>query len=189
MTILSKMKKLFRLFRYRKPIYGQIGTGNVFAPGVEMLDRARLGSYNYLGNGVIIGNASIGNYCSIAPNSLVGPANHGMDLFSTSQLIGKRLGYDLFGFEPAVLEDDVWIGANSVVLQGVTVGTGAVVGANSFVNRDVPPYAIVAGSPARFLGYRFNSSCAEKLIGTRWWEQKPEEAVLLVDRFMENGDE
>jgi hypothetical protein len=69
-----------------------------------------------------------------------------------------------------VIQDDVWIGASCIIRRGVTIGTGAVIGANSFVNQDVPPFAIMAGSPARNIGARFDDQTAAKILASKWWE-------------------
>ena len=66
--------------------------------------------------------------------------------------------------------NDVWIGMNSCILQGITIGDGVVIGAGSVVTKDVPPYAIVAGNPARILKYRFDSAMIEKLVSLKWWD-------------------
>lgn len=89
--------------------------------------------------------------------------------------------------------NDVWIGRNAVVRQGVIVGNGAIIGANSFVNKDVPPYAIVAGSPARVIRYRFPQPIRESLEELRWWDWIPpqgehlryDEPELFIKRFRE----
>lgn len=64
---------------------------------------------------------------------------------------------------------DVWIGSNSILLTGVTIGHGAIIGANSFVNKSIPPYAICGGSPIRILNYRFDQHIVSELLATKWW--------------------
>lgn len=64
---------------------------------------------------------------------------------------------------------DVWIGTNAIILSGVTIGTGAIVGAGSLVAKDVPPYAIVAGNPAKVLRFRFSDELIAKLLQSQWW--------------------
>ena len=72
--------------------------------------------------------------------------------------------------ETTTVGNDVWIGCNVVVLPGVTIGDGAVVAAGSIVTKDVPPYAIVAGSPARVLRYRWDEKTVERVAALRWWD-------------------
>lgn len=69
-----------------------------------------------------------------------------------------------------VIGNDVWIGVNACVLSGVRIGDGAVVGACSVVTRDVPPYAIVAGNPARLVRKRFDDETIEELLKIKWWD-------------------
>ena len=80
-----------------------------------------------------------------------------------------------------VIEDDVWIGSNSVILSGVKIGRGAVIGAGSIVTKNVPKYAIVAGNPAKVIKMRFNDEEISKLEKLKWWEWS-------YDRIKENAD-
>lgn len=64
----------------------------------------------------------------------------------------------------------MWLGANAVLLQGITIGDGAVIAAGSIVTKDVPPYAIVGGAPAKVIRYRFDSEIIEKLLELKWWD-------------------
>ena len=78
----------------------------------------------------------------------------------------------------------MWIAANCIIRQGVTIGDGAVVGAGSFVNKDVPPYAIVFGSPAKVHKYRFDQDIIDKLNESHYWEYEPKDAktLLIIER-------
>ncbi|MDD5303372.1 MAG: CatB-related O-acetyltransferase [Elusimicrobia bacterium] len=108
-------------------------------------------------NGGTIQSATIGRYCSIAQGVLIGPTEHDYTQFATSnRLVGPTP-------QPAapVIEDDVWIGANAVILRGVRISKGAVVAAGAIVTRDVPPYTIVAGTPAKAIKKRFPTEAAE----------------------------
>lgn len=94
------------------------------------------------------GTITIGNYVHTGVNVMIMAFNHG---FYTTDLPTKEQDY----FDaPIVIEDDVWIGAGSIILSGVTIGRGAIIAAGAVVNKDVPPYAIVGGIPAKILKYR-----------------------------------
>ena len=73
--------------------------------------------------------------------------------------------------ESNIIGNDVWIGANVVIMNEISVGDGAVIGAGSIVTKDVPPYAIVVGSPARIIRYRFEKEEIEFLLNFRWWDK------------------
>jgi len=108
---------------------------------------------------------SIGHFCSIADDVkfLLG-GNHAHDVVSTFPFQTKYFATLEAGSKgPVTVCDDVWIGFNSTILSGVTIGQGAVVAAGSLVTRDVPPYAIVGGNPAKVLKYRFEPAVIEKL--------------------------
>lgn len=76
---------------------------------------------------------------------------------------------------------DGWIAANCVIKQGVTIGDGAVIGAHSFANTDIPPYCIAFGVPAKIHNYRFDESIIEKLNNSRYWNESPERAREILD--------
>ena len=125
-------------------------------------------------------NTTIGRYCSIASGVRAMNRNHPMDHRSTHALFfNPRLGIvneETLAHEPLEIGHDVWIGANAVIHPNVrTIGTGAVVGAGAVLARDVPPYAIVVGNPARVVRFRFPDNIVQELLESRWWEQPIEE--------------
>ena len=93
-----------------------------------------------------------------------------------------------------IIENDVWVGARSTIMSGVKISNGAVVAAGSVVTKDVPPYTIVGGNPARIIKYRFDESQIEKLLKISWWDWDEdkirENAELMwssdIDKFIEN---
>ena len=129
----------------------------------------------------------IGKFCSIACGAkfLFNSANHTMTSLSTYTF---PLFYEEWGLEKEkvaeawdnkgniVIGNDVWIGYEAVILSGVTIGDGAVIGSRAVVTRDVPPYTIVGGVPARTIRRRFDEQTIEKLLGLKWWYW-PEERI------------
>lgn len=109
----------------------------------------------------------IGNYCSIAPNVLfIVASDHNYNNLSTYpfkvMIAGEKA--EALSKGDIIVKDDVWIGANSTILSGVTINQGAVVAAGSVVTKDVPPYAIVGGNPAKVIKYRFSETNIQKLL-------------------------
>ena len=88
---------------------------------------------------------------------------------------------------PVSIGNDVWIGARVIVLGGVTIGNGAVIGAGSVVTRDVPPYAVVAGTPARLIRYRFEEPVIRRLEELRWWDKPEEELKRALPLFQQTS--
>ena len=127
----------------------------------------------------------IGKFCSIACGAkfLFNSANHALGSLSTYPF---PIFYDEWGLEgknvadawdnkgDIALGNDVWIGYEAVILAGVTIGDGAIIGARAVVTRDVPPYAIVGGVPARLIRRRFDDATIEALLDLRWWDWEPE---------------
>lgn len=181
----QRIRKLFhRIYRtltFRKGIYGKVGKDNKFCSRVLIDENSNVGNYNYFGANVHVTAAKIGNYCSIAPNVTIGPGEHPMDLISTKVSVMEKAGYRANLIEkPIEIKNDVWIGANVVVLRGVTVGNSTVLAAGAIVNKDVPDFAIVGGVPAKILGYRFDEKMRMEISMSRWFEKELKEATELV---------
>lgn len=136
-----------------------------------------IGRHTYTGRNCTIWNATIGRFCSISWNVSIGGGEHDYKRLTThSFLYAKNQGlidgepyYDRLR-RPCQIGHDVWLGCNSVVCRGVSVGDGAVVGAGSVVTHDVAPYTIVAGSPAKVIKKRFAEEIIEALLDLEWWE-------------------
>lgn len=187
---MNKLKKIFQCIKYRREILGIIGQNNVFRPGVMTTSAVVIGSNNFFSDRVMIGNAIIGNYCSFGPDVKIGQAQHSIEYITTFQGISKRnIDFSLLT-NPVQIDSDVWIGANAVVMQGVHIGTGAVVGANAVVTHNVPPYAIVMGIPAKISRYRFSEEKIDFLLTSKWWEKPFDEASEIIkslDEYLREG--
>ncbi len=126
-------------------------------------------------------HASCGNYCSIGMGSDIGLSQHPVDRLTThpATYVPDAWPFDRFPirrtpyadvWRPVSIGHDVWIGSGALVMGGVSIGTGAIVAAGAVVTHDVPPYAIVAGVPAKVLRYRFDPATVDALLASRWWE-------------------
>lgn len=132
---------------------------------------------------------SMGNFCSIARNVSIQTFNHNHKKVTT-YFMGKNFFKENWEDERVskggiVIGNDVWVGAHTVILGGVNIADGAVIAANSVVTKDVLPYAIVAGSPAKVIGYRFESDIIDKLLQLQWWHWS-EEVINSNKSFFEN---
>lgn len=129
-----------------------------------------------------------GNYCSIAPNIRIFRANHPQNTFTTHPLLYNPVaGFvdkDMLSRPNLVIGHDVWIGEWVIILPSVnTIGNGAIIGAGAIVTKDVPPYAIVAGNPAKIVRMRFSEEVIEKLESTKWWLWDKDTLIKNIDNL------
>lgn len=151
--------------------------------GNRCVIKGKIGIGTYIGNGCVL-DAQIGRFCSISNNVIVLSTNHPPNFVSTSPIFystKKQNGYcfvekDLYN-EKASIDDqysviignDVLISYGVFIMGGITIGDGVIIGANSVVTKDVPPYSIVAGSPAKIIRKRFSDSMIQDLENISWW--------------------
>lgn len=134
------------------------------------MDNINIGRYTYGNLNLCIGNSisklTIGSFCSIGPEVLFVLNEHNYKNISTYpfKVMFNRSPEEAIHCGDIVVGDDVWFGARTTVLSNVTIGQGAVIAAGSVVTKDVPPYAIVGGVPAKIIKYRFNPQTIEKLL-------------------------
>ena len=166
-------------------IKASIGYGVEILKQTSIDSNSRIGNCSFIGKNCNISKSSIGNYCSIANNVSIGMGEHDIHKISTSAIFLDD-PYSDFTKHECIIEHDVWIGTESVILRGVTVSTGAVIGANSVVTKDIPPYAVAVGSPARVIKYRFDNEKIERILKSKWWEKEPQEAKNIIAE-LENG--
>ena len=166
--LLREIKRLSnKLFGTKYPLNAtnKIAKTSWINKDVTLHSNITIGEYTHLNQGdYIFSDVEIGNYCSIAVNVIIGGDEHSIN--TLSQFPFKNITEEN---KKTTIESDVWIGAGAIIKRGVKIGTGAVVGAGSIVTKDVPPFAIVVGVPAKIIRYRFPEELHQKILDSKWW--------------------
>ena len=144
------------------------------------LAEVEMGDYSYVVHDAQIIYATIGKFCSIASHTRVNPGNHPLDRVALNHFTYRAsaygLGPDEAGFfdwrrgHRVTLGHDVWLGHGVIVLPGVSIGTGAAIGAGAVVTKDIPPFAVAVGNPARVTRFRFPADIRAALMEIGWWD-------------------
>lgn len=174
MYILPKILRKLRPAIVRKCNFSK----DVAYEGGSILLNTKIDSHSYCGYDCKIFYSSIGKYTSIGDKVVIGLQDHRIDLLSSSPCFIKgkdsvKARYfdgELNNPKQTIIGNDVWIGENAMIKAGVVLGDGCVVGMGSVVTKDVPPYAIVAGNPAKIIRFRFDQKTIEFLLQYKWWE-------------------
>jgi virginiamycin A acetyltransferase len=169
----------------------RIGRRSIVRRGSQVEGDVVIGDYSYIsGPRSYVESARIGKFCSIARQVVIGPGNHDLSAVTTHPFpVSPAYGGIALSAKPerqkgpVEIGNDVWIGMNAIILRGVKIGDGSVVAAGAVVTRDVPPYTIVAGSPARHVKDRFDAEIVEALQRIRWWDWSDEDLRHRVEQF------
>lgn len=160
-----------------------------------------LGFGSYMGDNNLFQNASFGRYCSIGSNIRLISSNHPIENVVSTHPAFYSNRYNTFTYVNTPVFDeilytdqgtslevgnDVWIGDNVLIKGGVTIGNGAVIAMGAVVVKDVPPYAIVAGVPAKIIRYRFSEENIDKLTAIAWWN-KPQTWIKQNAKYFNNA--
>lgn len=203
------LKVFFRLARYRR-----LKKNGVVVDSTSVVDKkttfegfnkiyarvrvtdSRIGKATYIAEGSSVSYSVIGSFCSIGPDVRIGLGIHPVGWISTHPAFYSNAGQTTVHFSKGEhftenkrveIGCDVWIGAAALILDGVRIGHGAIVAAGSVVTKDVPPYAIVAGVPAKIIRMRFSEEVICELIEWRWWDLEMDAIGLLSTAFDANG--
>ena len=138
-----------------------------------------------LGRPSIVAGSTIGKFCSIADNlQIIAKGSHMIDWVTTFPFRVKwGMNVPLHALPPTspiIIGNDVWIASNVKIKQGVTIGDGAVLATECFVTKDVPPYAVVGGNPAKIIKYRFTEEQIKDLLEIKWWDWPDNEIKKIV---------
>ena len=165
--------------------------------------RGKIGKYSYIGNNSFVSDTDIGNFTSISTDCYIGGTSHPTDWVSTSPVFHKwenimkknfaRHEFEIF--KRTTIGNDVWIGNRVMVKAGVKIADGAVIGMGSIITKDIGPYEIWAGDPARMIRKRFDDEIIATLEEMKWWNWNDEKIELSsgvmtdVAKFIEMRNE
>lgn len=192
--------KFMKLIRARGITNSRIDKTATIYPGSSVVDSS-MGKHSYCGLDCWILSVDIGNFCSISDEVFIeGNSGHAMHHVSTSAVFFSQKSVLRKKFATHICEmpkrttigHDVWIGKRALIKAGVTIGNGAAIGMGSVVTKDVPPYTVVAGNPAKPIRKRFDDKQIQLLQESEWWTLPDREIQGLapifneVDTFLKN---
>lgn len=171
------------------------GEWTSIGPSNKLIESS-IGDYTYTMDDVTINYAEIGKFTSIASHVCINPVDHPMERVTQHHMTYRRASYgfvetnddDIFNWRRGnrvTIGHDVWIGYGAIIMKGVHIGTGAVVGSGAIVTKDIEPYTIVVGVPAKPIKKRFSQEVIDSLLQIAWWDWPRD---LLEQRFFELND-
>lgn len=200
---LNRLKTLFKFrgvkLASRVMIYPNCNLESEVSIGSNsILSNTNIDSYSYMGSNCRINYVSIGKFCSLGSDVKIGLSNHPTEKFvSTSPYFYLPNFNDNKSFvdnqlynpiEPIKIGNDVWIGANVLINDGVIIGDGAVIAAGAVVTKNVEPYSIVGGVPAKEIKKRFTADIRMKLLKLKWWDKDINWIKKNVSKFSNIDD-
>jgi acetyltransferase-like isoleucine patch superfamily enzyme len=185
--LIKKILLKIKLFSEKKALEiknrkNSIGIGSIINLTSNVDNKSIVGSYCYLGKNVFITKSNVGNYTSIANNVSIGQGEHDITKVSTSSFFYEN-EFDELTKGSCKIGNDVWIGCDVVILRGVTIGDGAVIGANSVVTKDVPDFSVVCGVPAKVIKYRFSEENQNIIRSYQWWDENIDNSREIINKI------
>ena len=185
-----------KFYKGSELINSVLGGNNVLFNNVLVINSSA-GVHTYIQKGSTIVNANIGKFCSIAAGVSIGPGIHKLDCVSTHPAFYLKntplaktycLQDEFSSSKQTVIGHDVWIGERAIILDGVTIGTGAVIAAGAVVTKNVEPYCIVGGVPAKVLKMRFTEIEIKRILASTWWDKDEQWLEQNYKRFSNISD-
>lgn len=167
---IGKIKKTYGLQTKSKYVSPQAkyGRNNRIGQNVVIDDDVILGDYTYVNKNSSLEHCIVGKFCSISEGVKINPVEHNLNLITTHPVAGDNGHYNMERKSVAI-GNDVLISMNAIILSGVTIGDGAVIGAGAVVTKDVEPYEVVGGVPAKHIKFRFGEEKRKELQNVQWW--------------------
>lgn len=195
MLVLYYWSKLLKKIRGAAILNSNIHPTSKIESGSQFVN-SMMDKYSFCGYDCDIYNCTIGAFCSIANNVIIGGGSHPISWVSTSPVfynnrdsIKKKFSrFDRSPHKRTFIGNDVWIGNSAILMQGIKVGDGAVIGAGAVVTKDVEPYTIVAGCPAKILRRRFADETINGLLETEWWNLDDNEIELCAAKIQDPNE-
>ncbi len=160
----------------------------------SIVERSYFARHSYVGYNAIVENTEIGKFSSLSWNTTISAAHHPKEYLSQHEFLYERrhniVKKEIYDPHPkkVVIGNDVWIGANAIVMPGLTISDGAIVGAGAVVTKDVPAYAIVTGVPAKIIKFRFSRTIINELLKIKWWNLPDDFIIKNIDLFSNKLD-
>jgi len=198
--VINSTRNIFLKLKFSKLLVGkQTILKNVFFEGhvsigdFVLMTNSSCKNHTYISYGSIIHNTQIGKFCSIGSGIKAGLGKHPVNNFISTHpafySLQKQSGKTFVNqqkfdeSDKVIIGNDVWIGSNAIILDGVKIGNGAIIAAGAVVTKDVKPYEIVGGVPAKHIRFRFTDEEIEKIQSTEWWNKDEEWLQKNADTF------
>lgn len=180
-----------------------VGKGLCFGKYVTLysgvyVNKVCIGDMTYVAQRSRLFNCAVGKYCSIGPDARIGLGIHPTTYLSTHPAFYCKIKKAGMSFvkkdkfvqsKRVVIGNDVWVGSNVIVYDGINIGNGSIIAANSVVNVDVPPYAICGGVPCKIIKFRFEKNIISTLENLKWWDLSFDQLRIKADLFINKNDD